>query len=63
MSLFNPRTQGWSDHFKRNGVHIVALTDVGRTTVAFLRLNAFERLTERDALMQVGRYPPQRTTR
>jgi hypothetical protein len=63
VSLFNPRTQQWSDHFNLDGVHIVGLTDIGRTTVEFLQLNAFERQAERDALMRAGRYPPRRTTR
>ena len=63
VSLFNPRTQQWSDHFRLDGVRIVGLTDVGRTTIEFLQLNAFERLVERDALSRGGRYPPQRTTR
>jgi HNH endonuclease len=63
VSLFNPRTQQWPDHFELDGVHIVGLTDVGRTTVVFLQLNAFERLMERDALIRAGRYPPQRMTR
>jgi hypothetical protein len=63
VSLFNPRAQQWSDHFELDGVHIVGLTDVGRTTVAFLQFNAFERLMERDALIRADRYPPQRMTR
>ena len=63
VSLFNPRIQQWSDHFHLHGVYIVGLTEVGRTTVAFLLLNAFERLIERDALMRAGRYPPQGITR
>lgn len=63
VPLFNPRTQQWSDHFTLDGVHIVGLTAVGRTTVAFLQLNAFERLMERAALIRTGRYPPQRMTR
>jgi hypothetical protein len=63
VQLFNPRTQQWADHFKLDSVYIVGLTDVGRTTVEFLQLNAFERLMERAALIRAGRYPPQRTTR
>jgi hypothetical protein len=63
VSLFNSRTQQWSGHFNLDGVHIIGLTDVGRTAVAFLRLTAFERLMERDALLRAGRYPPQRTPR
>jgi hypothetical protein len=63
VPLFNARTQPWSDHFRLDGAHIVGLTDVGRTTVAFLQLNAFDRLMERDALIRADRYPPHRLTR
>jgi hypothetical protein len=63
VPLFNPRTQRWADHFTLDGAHIVGLTAVGRTTVAFLQLNAFERLTERAALLRTRRYPPQHATR
>jgi hypothetical protein len=59
IPLFNPRLQQWSDHFALDGVHISGLTAVGRTTVEFLQLNAFERLTERAELIRAGRYPPQ----
>lgn len=62
-ALFNPRTQNWSDHFQLDGFHIIGLTATGRTTVEFLRLNAFERLMERAELIRAGRYPPQRDTR
>ncbi len=63
LPLFNPRTQQWSDNFMLDGAHIVGLTNVGRTTVAFLQLNAVERLMERDALIRTGRYPPHHLTR
>jgi hypothetical protein len=62
VPLFNPRTQPWSDHFRLDGAHIAGLTDIGRTTVAFLQLNAFERLIERAAWVRVGRYPPRSGT-
>jgi hypothetical protein len=62
VPLFNPRTQKWADHFLFDGAYIVGLTAVGRTTVAFLQLNAFERLAERAALLQTGRYLPQNMT-
>jgi hypothetical protein len=63
IPLLNPRTQSWPDHFRLDSAHIVGLTDVGRTTVTFLQLNAFERLIECDALIRTGRYPPHRLTR
>lgn len=42
-SLFNPRTDGWTDHFARQGTLIVGLTAVGRTTVRVLNMNDDER--------------------
>ena len=59
VSLFNPRTQQWSDHFAMDGVRIVGTTGEGRTTVEFLRLNAFERLMERAEWIGAGYFPPQ----
>ena len=58
VGLFNPRAQGWDDHFEVDASRIVGLTSVGRTTVEFLRLNAVERLAERTELIRVGLFPP-----
>jgi len=58
VPLFNPRTQRWSTHFRLEGALILGMTIEGRTTVAFLRLNAVERLMERTAFLRAGRYPP-----
>jgi hypothetical protein len=58
VPLFNPRTQEWSDHFQLDGVNIIGLTAEGRTPVAFLQLNAVERLMERAAWLWSGQYPP-----
>ena len=58
VPLFHPRTQSWTAHFRLDGVHIEGVTAEGRTTVAFLQLNAMERLLERARLLQAGRYPP-----
>ena len=59
MPLFHPRIQHWGEHFRLDGAHIVGMTAEGRTTVAFLQLNAIERLLERVAFIRAGRYPPQ----
>ncbi len=59
ISLFNPRAQRWSDHFEVEGVRIIGKTSEGRTTVNFLRLNAFERLIERAEWATAGRFPPE----
>jgi 5-methylcytosine-specific restriction endonuclease McrA len=41
VPLFNPRTQSWFDHFawEPDGVHIVGITAIGRTTVVALHLS------------------------
>ncbi|MEM9163333.1 MAG: HNH endonuclease signature motif containing protein, partial [Cyanobacteria bacterium P01_F01_bin.4] len=41
VPLFNPRSQGWSEHFAwaEEGVYITGKTATGRATVAALRLN------------------------
>ena len=41
-----------------DGVVIRPLTPVGAATQRLLQLNAFERVLEREALREVGRYPP-----
>jgi hypothetical protein len=40
ISLFNPRTQLWHEHFARQGTEILGLTAIGRTTVRVLAMNA-----------------------
>ena len=58
VSLFNPRTQQWHEHFALNGARIVGLTAAGRVTVELLHLNSDARLLERETLIADGRYPP-----
>ena len=57
VPLFNPRQQVWDDHFKLDGARIQPLTATGRVTVFLLRLNAAERLDERELLIALGNYP------
>lgn len=57
VPLFNPRQQIWSEHFRLDGAHIQPLTASGRVTVYLLRLNAEERLDERELLLALGDYP------
>ena len=47
--LFNPRLHGWNDHFRWDGLRIVGLTAIGRTTVQVLAMNTAERLSVRRA--------------
>ncbi|MDX2141492.1 MAG: HNH endonuclease signature motif containing protein [Chloroflexota bacterium] len=57
VPLFNPRQQSWDDHFALTGSRISPLTSTGRVTVYLLRLNAEERLEERELLLALGSYP------
>jgi 5-methylcytosine-specific restriction endonuclease McrA len=47
--LFHPRQQQWDEHFRWEGLHIVGLTDTGRTTVRVLCMNSDEQLELRMA--------------
>lgn len=47
--LFHPRQQKWEEHFAWNGLRIIGLTAVGRTTVRVLDLNSAPRLRVRMA--------------
>ena len=57
VSLFNPRTQLWSDHFQLEGGRIVPLTATGRVTEQLLRLNLPIRIEIRRRLAALGNYP------
>src|SRR6266849_3616917 len=61
VSLFNPRTQRWSEHFRwsEDGIRIVGLTPVGRATVLALHLaDDPEALRVRANWVSVGWHPP-----
>lgn len=57
IPLYNPRKQTWAEHFTLDGVQIQAITPTGRVTANLLRLNAPERLEERELLLALGDYP------
>jgi hypothetical protein len=57
VPLYNPRQQKWDDHFKLDGARIEPVTVNGRVTVFLLRLNAPERIEERELLLMLGEYP------
>ncbi len=56
-SLYNPRQDAWTTHFRLDGAQIMPLTAAGRVTVFILKLNTPTRLSERTALLAAGRYP------
>ena len=55
--LFNPRQEVWTEHFRLVDAEIEPLTPEGRVTVFLLPLNALERITERELLIEIGQYP------
>jgi hypothetical protein len=56
-SLFHPRQDRWSEHFRIEAGEIIPLTDKGAATVRLLKLNLLGRVSERRILIQCGRYP------
>ena len=48
VSLFNPRTDIWTEHFQLNGVRIIPLTATGRATERLLQMNIPRRLKLRE---------------
>jgi HNH endonuclease len=49
-SLFHPRRDRWSDHFRWSGVRVEGITPQGRATVQVLRMNDARRLELRSHL-------------
>lgn len=54
VTLFNPRTDDWFEHFEYQGAAIVGTTPTGRATVAVLNMNEAQRLQLRRALLANG---------
>ncbi len=54
VSLFNPRTQNWHEHFSLDGTTVAGLTPIGRATVRVLNMNAPRRVRLRAALLERG---------
>jgi hypothetical protein len=52
--LFNPRVDEWHDHFRWRRAALSGFTDVGRTTVGVLAINAELRTAARAALFAEG---------
>ena len=54
LTLFNPRTQSWVEHFACDGATMIGLTPVGRATVRVLAMNRPDVLQMRTALLEEG---------
>jgi hypothetical protein len=57
VRFFNPRRDFWGEHFRLDEVVIQPLTDIGEVTVHIFAFNSEDRILERQALIEVGRYP------
>jgi len=55
--LFNPRADGWSEHFAWDGPRIVGRTPIGRATIDVLVMNHPDALAVRQELIASGRLP------
>jgi hypothetical protein len=58
VSLFSPRKDVWSEHFRWEGYEITPRTPIGRATVALLDLNRARRVLIRRAEELFGLFPP-----
>ena len=60
VSLFNPRTQIWSEHFEwiQNGTMLRGLTPVGRATIVRLQMNVIRVVNARKVWVRAGEHPP-----
>jgi hypothetical protein len=55
--FFNPRTDFWPEHFRLVASRIDPLTEIAAGTVRILELNNIDRVVEREALIELDRYP------
>jgi hypothetical protein len=60
VSIFNPRTQNWNEHFEfsKDKTEIIGKTLCGRATVVALRLNYEQAVNARKLWVSAGWYPP-----
>lgn len=61
ISLFNPRTQKWSDHFtwSSDATRVEGLTTIGRATIVCLRMNNPVIVVARRRWTMSGWHPPE----
>lgn len=61
VSLFNPRTQSWKEHFtwSGDGVLIIGITACGSATVTALQMNHPDIVNVRHLWVSVGWHPPE----
>jgi hypothetical protein len=60
VSLFNPRRQRWTEHFRwsEDSTRVIGLTDCGRATVLALQINNVIAVMVRREWVTAGWHPP-----
>ncbi len=58
VAIFNPRKDRWHEHFELQGAVILGLTEVGRATLALLKMNVEHRVRLRTELNGVMALTP-----
>lgn len=60
VSLFNPRTQLWNQHFRwiEGGLRLDGLTATGRATIIRLKINQERMVAARSTWLTAGVHPP-----
>jgi hypothetical protein len=58
VTIFNPRTDRWSEHFHWEGTVMIGLTPNARGTIELLKLNRSRILAIRQEEMARRRHPP-----
>jgi hypothetical protein len=60
VSLFNPRTDNWADHFEwsEDDLYVIGITPVGRATAKLLQVNREGNVNLRKLLKMAGLHPP-----
>lgn len=53
--FYNPQVDVWTEHFQVNeDAKIIPLTEIGEVTVRIFKFNEFERVLERQGLIELG---------
>ena len=58
VPMFHPRRDSWADHFRWDGLLVVALTPIGRALIATFDLNHLRRQRIRQAEQLFDLFPP-----
>jgi hypothetical protein len=58
VALFDPRRQSWKRHFAWRGPRLIGKSKCGQATIQVLNINADDRVSLRQLLIELGDFPP-----